>query len=129
MSPSQAMNNHSAPSVRLHPPGLVHSLLCFCSLSWLGIRSLPTQQLLFFGHGTQMLCLCLALSVCVRLFSFFFFPNPCFFSLFSLISFSLRLLLSESLTQTPQSNEQADYVRGKRADKKRGKEDVLSSGE
>lgn len=43
MSPSQAMNNHSTPSVRLHPPGLVCSLLCFCSLSWLGTHSLPTQ--------------------------------------------------------------------------------------
>ena len=113
----------------LHLSGCTHlvwSAAFFASVPCHGLAPavcLPSNFFLL-GHGTQMLCLCLALSVCVRLFSFFlyFFPNPCFFSpLFSLTSFSRRLLLAESLTQTPQSNEQADYVRGKRADKKKRK--------
>ena len=87
------MNNHSAPSVRLHPPGLVCSLLCFCSLSWLGTRSLPSQQLFFFFWAWHADALSLSGSVCVRLFSFFFFfRQPMLF-----FCFFLDLFLSPPL--------------------------------
>lgn len=85
MSPSQAMSNHSAPSVRLHPPGLVFSLLA--SVPCHGLAPTLAYQALFFGQSMQMLCLCLALSVCVCLFHF----PPCsfFFISFSLPSLTL----------------------------------------
>lgn len=92
---------------------------CFCSLSWLGTRSLPTKHL-FLGMARRCfvsvrLSLCLCLS----------FPTTfLFFISFSLLLFPFSVLL----TQTPQSNEQADYVREKREQKKREK-DVLPPGE
>lgn len=93
-------------------------LLLFLVMAW---HPQSAYQAPFFGHGTQMLCLCLALSVCVCLF---FFPTLLFPpSLF----LSLLLFLSVSLTQTPQSNEQAHYVREKREQKK--EKDVLPPGE
>lgn len=94
MSPSQAMSNHSAPSVRLHPPGLVFSLLA--SVPCHGLASTLAYQALFFGQSMQMLCLCLALSVCVCLFHF----PPCsfFFFHFFLPSFSYSLYCWPRLT-------------------------------
>lgn len=111
MSPSQAMSNHSAPSVRLHPPGLVFSLLA--SVPCHGLAPTLAYQALFFGQSMQMLCLCLALSVCVCLFHF----PPCSF-FFSFLS-PFLLLLSVLLTQTYQSNGQTDYAREKREQKKK----------
>lgn len=77
MSPSQAMNNHSPPSVSLHRPGVICSL--HASVSCHDLAPAVCRPSTFFGHGTQMLCLCLTLSVGVCLFIF-----PSYFSLFHL---------------------------------------------
>lgn len=112
MSPSQTMNNHSAPSVRLHPPGLVCSLLA--SVPCRGLAPAVCLPSIFFW-AWHAGALSLSGSICLRP-CLSFFP-PYFF--FSLISFFFRLFLSVLLTQAPQSNEQADYVREKREQKKK----------
>ena len=119
MSPSQAMNNHSAPSVRLHPPGLVRSLLASVPCHGLALAVCLPQHLFFSGMARRCF-----VSVWLYLFaSVFLFPRATVF-FFTSFSFFLSVLL----TQTPQSNEQADYVREKREHKKREK-DVLPPGE
>ena len=93
----------------LHLSGCTHLVwsaafsLLFLVMAW---HPQSAYQAPFFGHGTQMLCLCLTLSVCV---SFFSHPAFVFF-----ISFSFPLFLFSSLTQTPQSTELAHCVRKKR---------------
>lgn len=117
MSPSEAMNNHRAPSVWLHPPGLVHSLLA--SVPCHGLAPAVCLPSTFFWAWLAD-ALSLSGSVCLRLS--LSFPNPDFFlPLLFLLSFSFFLSLCVLLTWTPQSNEQADYVREKEKTKKRGK--------
>lgn len=103
MSPSQAMSNHSAPSVRLHPPGLVFSLLA--SVPCHGLAPTLAYQALFLGKA----CRCFV-SVWLYLF-----VSVCFISHTALFFFSFLspflLLLSVLLTQTYQSNGQTDYAR------------------
>lgn len=87
MSPSQAMTNRTAPSVRLHPPGLVCSLLA--SVSCHGLAPSVCLPSTFFGHGTRTLCLCLALCLFQFRPSFFYFsflPSIPFFFYCQLIS-------------------------------------------
>lgn len=108
MSPSQAMSNHSAPSVRLHPPGLVFSLLA--SVPCHGLAPTLAYQALFLGKA----CRCFV-SVWLYLFvSVCFISHPALF--FSFLS-PLLLFLSVLLTQTYQLNGQTDYAR-KRENKK-----------
>lgn len=83
MSPSQAMSNHSAPSVRLHPPGLVFSLLA--SVPCHGLAPTLAYQALFLGKACRCfvsVCLYLFVSVCfishTALFFFFHFFLPSF---------------------------------------------------
>lgn len=119
----RAPSQHSAPHLSdrclppkqwvitaLHLSGRTHLVwsaafsLLFPVMAW---HPQSAYQAPFFRgggkHGTQMLCLCLALSACACRF---LFPTP-------LLGF-FPLFLSVSLTQTPQSKEQADYVREKR---------------
>lgn len=108
MSPSQAMNNRRAPSVRRYPPGLVGSLLPSVPCHGLAPTACLHQHLSFPffppfpfpGHGTQMLCLCPTPSVCsVCLFLFssqVFLYHPHLLSSFS------------SPSKSPKSNPQAD---------------------
>lgn len=105
--PSQAMSNHRAPSVRLHPPGLVCSLLASVPCHGLAPTVCLPSTFFWAWHTDALslsgsICLCLSLS----------FPTALFFL------FPLFLFLSVLLTQTPQSNEQADYVRVEREQKK-----------
>lgn len=101
--------------VVLHLSGGTHLVwsaaffLLFLVTAWHPQPAYPAPFFSFFffpGHGTQMLCLCLTLSVCVCLF---LFPALPFFS--SDIFFPLSSL---SLTKSPKSKEQADYVREKK---------------
>lgn len=66
------MSNHSAPSVRLRPPGLVFSLLLLL-LVMVWHPHLPTKHLFWAKHADALslsgsICLCLSLS----------FPSPLF---------------------------------------------------
>lgn len=91
MSPSQAMNNRSAPSVRRHPPGLVCSLLA--SVPCHGLAPAVCLPSTFFSvwHAD-------ALSVSL----FLSFPNP---------FFPFTSLFAHLLTKSPKSNRQAGHVR------------------
>lgn len=107
MSPSQAMNNRHAPSVRWHPPGLVGSLLPSVPCHGLAPTACLHQHLSFSffppfpfpGHGTQMLCLCPTPSVCSV--CLFLFPSHVFL-------YHPHLLSSLSPRKSPKSNPQAD---------------------
>lgn len=129
----RGLRQHSAPHlsdrclppkqwiiVVLHLSGGTHLVwsaaffLLFLVTAWHPQPAYPAPFFSFFfpGHGTQMLCLCLTLSVCVCLFLFpallFFFSSDIFFPLSSL-----------SLTKSPKSKEQADYVWEKKYKSKR----------
>lgn len=99
----------------LHLSGCTHLvwsaafLLLFLVMAW--HPQSAYQAPFFWTWHEDALSLSGSVSFCLFLFPawlFFFF-----------ISFSLLLLCSVSLTQTPQSNEQADYVREKREPKKK----------
>lgn len=81
------MSNHSAPSVRLHPPGLVFSLLA--SVPCHGLAPTLAYQAPFLGKA----CRCFV-SVWLYLFvSLFFISHPTLFSFLFFISFSPPLPL------------------------------------
>lgn len=89
MSPSQAMSNHSAPSVRLHPPGLVFSLLA--SVPCHGLAPTLAYQALFLGKA----CRCFV-SVWLYLFvSVCFISHPAFFFFISFSLPSLTLCIAD----------------------------------
>lgn len=107
MSPSQAMSNRSAPSVRLHPPGLVCSLLASVSCHCLAPTVCLPSTFFFWAWHSDALSLSGSVSVCV----FHFLPWLLLF--FCLLFLYPSLFLFSLLTQTPQSKQLADYVREK----------------
>lgn len=109
MSPSQAMNNRSPPSVRRHPPGLVCSLLA--SVPCHGLAPTVCLPSTFFLDVARRRFV----SVGLYLFASPSLPHPTSVSFCALLPPLLFPLVL--LTQAPQSNEQADYVREERQQK------------
>lgn len=102
------MSNHSAPSVRLHPPGLVFSLLA--SVPCHGLAPTLAYQALFLGKARRCFVsvwLYLFVSVC-------FISHPALFFHFFLPSFSSSLYCWPRLTN--QMDKQ--IMRGKERTKK-----------